>query len=189
MKQSKMGRFIAGMVAALALCVGVRPSTAEAFGGSGTIAGRWAGHAIPNAIVDLNDDGIPGRSFTVNIYQNVLFRSGEGVLDVALVAPPGGSTFCTDPAAFELEAFGTIIWRGWGDNALYAVIDNSVHLCFNPATPEEHLVFNIVGGHGVFAGKTGSGSAVLNDVVLSTSSDGATLYLVDTHGDFEINLN
>lgn len=156
-----------------------------------TVTGKWAGPAFANSALDLNGDGIPGRSFQVNAYDQVLFPTMEGAVDSGIVALPGqpGNT-CPNPAAeIEIEPLGKFVFRGYRDGALYADIDSSHHLCFNPASPNEVVYFTITGGTGIYAGRTGTGSATLNDRTLIGAGPLSIPLFVDTRGSFQFTLN
>ncbi|HKX13011.1 MAG TPA: hypothetical protein VJP40_07655, partial [bacterium] len=92
------------------------------------------------------------------------------------------------PGAIELEPYGTFVIRGRRDNVIYAVIDSSHHLCYNPFDPNELLYFNIIGGRGNYEGASGSGTAQLFDTVLMSTPEGAPL-LVDSQGIITVTLS
>lgn len=158
-----------------------------------TISGKWAGPAFANPAFDLDADGNPARQFQVNAYDVTQFRfvQLEGVVDTHLVALAGqpGNT-CPNPAVeFELEPLGRIVFRGHQDGALYGTVDSSHHLCFNPAAPAETLYFNITGGTGIYAGRTGAGTANLNDTTLIGAGPLNFPLFIDSRGSFTLTLN
>jgi hypothetical protein len=157
-------------------------ATAQAAGPI-TVKGKWSGVAFAS-VIDLDHDGNPARTFDIPVYDQLVFSALQGVVDASLLAPPGQGS-CSDPGAFELVPMGTIILRGWGANAMYATVDSSQHLCFNPATPDETLTFIVTGGRGIFAGKTGQGVAHLHDVTVTASATGFPL-VVDSVGEFSV---
>lgn len=155
------------------------------------LTGKWAGPAFANPALDIDGDGVPGRFVVAPVYNQVRFTQIEGAVDSHLVAFPGqpGNT-CPNPAAeFEIEPLGNLLFRGLQDGALYATIDNTHHLCFNPAAPNEVLYFNITGGTGIYAGRTGTGSATLNDRTLLGAGPLNVPLFVDTRGTFTLTLN
>lgn len=177
------------MVAAVVLILALVSSTAFAL--SLHVTGKWAGAAFANSSLDLNGDGIPGRQFQVNAYDQALFPQMEGAVDSTLVAAPGqAGNACPNPASeFEIEPLGKFVFRGYRDGALYADIDSSHHLCFNPAAPNEVLFFTITGGTGIYTGRTGAGTATLNDRTLIGAGPFNIPLFVDTRGVFQFTLN
>jgi hypothetical protein len=167
---------------ALALAAAIATATAHA-AGPVTVKGKWAGVAFAS-VIDLDHDGNAARTFDVPAYDQLVFTAVQGIVDASLVALPGQGS-CADPAAFELLPVGSLIFRGRGANALYATVDSSRHLCFNPANPNEELYFKISGGRGSFAGKSGTGTARLHDVTIEANASGFSL-VVDTVGDFTL---
>jgi hypothetical protein len=165
-------------------------AVSTAYAASLTITGKWAGPAFANTALDLNNDGVPGRQFQVNAYDQIAFTAIEGAVDSTLVAFPGqpGNT-CPNPAVeFEIEPLGKLIFRGHRDGAVFVDVNSTPHLCFNPAAPAEVLQFTVSGGTGIYAGRTGTGSAVLNDTVL-ISAGGVVPLLTNTRGSFTLTLN
>lgn len=179
----KLLQLIALFVFALAL-----QPTAQA-DGSTVIEGKWAGTAFASGAIDLDGDGNGARIFDVRAYGHLAFIALQGTVDTSIVALPGGAgNACPNPAVeFELEPQGKITMRGWSDNALFTAVDSNVHLCFNPAAPDETLVANVIGGTGAFAGKTGTVVFRLFDTVLEATPEGFPL-MVDTQGEYTVTI-
>lgn len=157
------------------------------------INGKWAGPAFANPAFDLDSDGNPARMFTVPAYDvtQSRFVQLEGVFDTHLVALAGqpGNT-CPNPSVeFELEPIGTAILRGHQAGAVYLEADSSQHLCFNPAAPNEVLHMNVIGGTGIYAGRTGNLVATLNDTVLISVPPLGFPLFIDSRGSFTLTLN
>ena len=153
--------------------------------GSITVNGKWAGTAFASAI-DLNADGIAARTFDVRAYDQFPFIALQGVADTGLVALPGQGS-CSDPNALELEPYGKVTFRGYRGDAIFTTVDSSVHLCYNPANPDELMHLTITGGTGIYAGRTGSGTVRLHDIVLEATPEGFPL-VVDTQGEFSLTI-
>lgn len=149
-------------------------------GGPVSIDGRFFGPAFASAI-DLNGDGFRARTFDFRALGSV-FTSVEGVADTSPIFPPSGAC---PPATLELEPRGHVSFRAIGGDVLFATIDPTPHLCFDPANPDETLHFTVVGGRGVFQGRTGSGEARLQDVVREQATSGEPLY-IDGKGTFSL---
>lgn len=163
------------------------PSLAEASGSGTSVIGKWAGTGFASGAIDLNGDGFGARTFDARAYDQFTFSALQGAVDTGIVAVPGqlGNT-CPNPAAeFELEPYGTVTLRGWRDSAVFTRVDSSVHLCFNPAAPDETLVANIIGGTGAYAGSSGTVTFRLFDTVLEATPEGFPL-VVDTQGEFTV---
>lgn len=172
-----MKKFLCSIFAALFVTSSVLASSPI------TVNGKFAGVAFATSF-DLDADGNNARTFDVPAYDQIVFTALQGAFDATLVALPGLGT-CSDPAAFELKPVGNIILRSHGANALYAVVDSSHHLCFNPANPNEVAYVTISGGRGIFAGKTGTGTFHLHDTQIIGNSSGFPL-VVDTVGEFSV---
>lgn len=172
-----MKNTILALLATLALIV--CNSSAKA-NGSLTVNGKWAGTAF-GAAFDLDGDGAPARTFVFNAYNELPFRTLEGIVDAKLIALPGQGS-CTDPNAFELQPSGNVSFRGPQDNVLFTTVD-STHICFNPAAPNEVIHLTIAGGRGNYTGSTGRGTATIHDVVIAAGPTGALL-MIDSQGEF-----
>jgi hypothetical protein len=157
------------------------------------ITGKWAGPAFANPAFDLDADGNPARTFQVNTYDvtQLRFVALEGVVDTSLIALPGGAgNTCANPSLeFELMPIGNLIFRGHQDGALYATVDSSHHLCFNPTAPNETLYFNVTRGTGIYTGRTGTGTASLNDTPLIVAPGVGFPLFIDSRGSFAMTLN
>lgn len=168
---------------------------AEAVRANGTfnVNGKWAGTAFAS-VLDLNNDGVKARTFTLPAYGQLPFVSIEGVADTGLVALPGQGS-CSNPNAIELQAFGSFTFRGRNDDALFAEVSPTApHLCFDAANPDELLVVRLTGGTGRYAGATGSGSLRLHDIVRVTAPvilQGIPLdapVMIDSRGEFSVSI-
>lgn len=136
---------------------------------------------------DLTGNGAPGRTFDLHTINDGHFDHVGGVVDTSLVAFPGQGT-CGNPNAFELLASGIVVFSAKDSkDAVYAEIDESMHLCFVPGQ-DEHVALAIIGGHGSYAGATGSGTVTLNDVVLKADPITMVPLVVHTTGDFTLDL-
>ena len=155
--------------------------------GPTSVTGAWAGIAAANPLVDLNADGNGARVFDVHAFGQLRFTALQGVVDTALVAVPGQpSNACPNPnAEFELEPYGTVIFRGWTTGAIFTEVDSSHHLCFDPTNPSELMKANIIFGTGAYAGVTGTAEFTLHDIVISANEFGFPL-VVDTQGEFRV---
>jgi hypothetical protein len=165
-------------------------STALASGGGTVYTGKWAGSAFESP-VDLNGDGIGGRQFDVDVYHSWKFQAISGLFDTAIVALPGTpENACPNPSSeIELEPSGTAVFKSFQEDAIFAEVDSSVHLCFNPSDPEETAIFQITGGFGSYEGATGTVVTILRDVVLRRDPVTNFPQLVYTTGDFTITLD
>jgi len=154
-----------------------------------TVTGRWAGTAFANPAFDFNSDGVAARTFSMTAYGQ--FASVEGVVDSALI-----SIGSCAPGALELQAFGNITFRDRNGNSLFTEVPASApHLCFDPANPAEVIMVNIVGGTGVYATATGTGSLNVHDVVRMVAFVNVPPFgvvpaptMVDSHGEFTLNI-
>lgn len=170
----------------LMFILGLVSASQPADAGNGfTIDGRWAGMAFASSF-DLDGDGIAARTFDMKTYGTPVFAALQGAVDASLVATPGAGS-CTDPLAFELLPVGRFLFRSPLGDALYVDTDSSQHLCFNPANPTEVQHFTVTGGTGVFAGRTGRGTATIRDVLIAAAPNGAP-QVIDSRGEFTITI-
>lgn len=170
-----------GTIVAIIVSVFLNYEPAQA-GGYLTLSGKWAGPAFAS-VIDMNGDGIGARTFDLRVQSQPLLSALQGVVDSGLVALPGQGS-CADPGALELIPYGKLTFRG-PLGAIYADVNPTPHLCFNPANPSETLYFTITGGVGAYAGQSGSGSATIRDVSRLQAASGAPLY-VDSMGEFSL---
>ena len=157
------------------------------------VNGRWAGVAFANSAIDFNGDGIAARTFDVKTFDQIPFGGLEGATDSALVS----IGTCAGPGSLELKAFGKFTFRGRLGDGLYAEVDpNAPNLCFDPANPNESATIRIVGGTGIYANATGTGTLTLHDVVrldtlVSIPGVGPipVPLMIDTRGEFTLRIN
>ncbi len=160
-------------------------STALAWGFSGSFSGK----AVQTTI-DINGDTIMGRDFSLRVFQNMRFTQLSGVVDSGVVAWPGQSTYCEDPAATELIVYGTVIFETWDADAIFAEVDSSVPVCYVEGQPE-YIEIVITGGFGEYEGSSGTGTVVLNDRILMKVEEGPLTgfpLLVYSTGTFDLQL-
>lgn len=186
-----MSRIKVLLVLLAALVIGSFDTPARA-SGTLTVNGRWAGVAFANDNFDLNGDGVPGRQTEVHAYDQLPFSNIEAVLDSALVSVG----VCAGPGSLLLHPLGRITFRGRLGDSLFADPDPTApDLCFDPANPAEVLQVVLVGGTGLFANATGTGTLNIHDTVrisriVNVPGVGPVPAptMIDSHGEFTLRI-
>jgi hypothetical protein len=144
------------------------------------ITGTFFGMTTQNGI-DLDGDGSNGRSgylvatgTIAHVWANVdtTYSPTQGCpVGQVEIVPSGQAVFATR----------------YGHNAVFATIDSTQHVCVGG--PPEAITLIITGGRGMYAGATGSGSAVLPDDFVMLAQYGFPQVIYTHAGEFELSVD
>jgi len=186
-----MKKYLSVLVLSIAIAVSLVISHRANASGPISVNGGWGGTAFATAPIDMNGDGVFARTFKLTANGQLRFATLEGAFDTGLIG-----FGCAGPNSLLLQPFGVLTFRSLNSNdAVYANVDSTQSICFDPAAPNETVILNVTGGTGIYAGATGSGSMTINDFVRYDQPAGPNFppgvrapIIIDTRGNFSLTI-